>query len=46
MTISLPSSFWISIDRSGDSSWRDPSIWDLKVTPSSDILRNPANDMT
>ena len=35
MTISLPNIFWISIDLSGLKTWRDPSMWDLKVTPSS-----------
>jgi hypothetical protein len=35
MTISEPSSRWISIDRSGLIMWRLPSRWLLNATPSS-----------
>jgi hypothetical protein len=40
ITMSDPSSRWISIERSGVSRWRDPSRWLAKVTPSSVILRS------
>ena len=33
ITMSDPSSRWISIERSGVSVWRVPSRCDLKVTP-------------
>ena len=39
MTMSDPSSRWISIERSGVSKCFEPSRWLLNVTPSSVILR-------
>ena len=44
--MSEPSSRWISIDRSGVSSWREPSMCDWKVTPSSVTLRSLARLIT
>ncbi len=44
--MSEPSSRWISIDRSGVSSWREPSICDWKVTPRSLSLRSLARLIT
>ena len=47
MTMSEPSrSAWISIDRSGDSAWREPSRWLWKVTASSVTLEIFESDMT
>ena len=46
ITMSDPSRRWSSIDRSGLSMCFEPSIWLLKVTPSSVSLRKPASDMT
>ena len=46
MTISDPSSRWISIERSGVSMCFDPSIWLENFTPSSVSLRSPASDIT
>ena len=44
--MSEPSRPWISIERSGVSTWVEPSICDWKVTPVSSILRKAASDMT
>ena len=41
ITMSEPSSFWISIERSGDSMCFEPSICEEKRTPSSVSLRRP-----
>ena len=38
MTMSEPSRRWISIERSGESMWREPSRWLAKDTPSSVTL--------
>ena len=47
MAMSAPMrSAWISMDRSGLSAWREPSMWLAKVTASSLILAMPARDMT
>ncbi len=47
MTMSDPSrSAWISIERSGDSTWREPSRWLWKVTASSLTLAILDRDMT
>ena len=46
ITMSEPSSAWISIERSGVISWRDPSMWLLKVTPRSVSLRSSARLIT
>ncbi len=47
MTMSEPSrSAWISTDRSGDSTWREPSIWLAKVTASSVTLAMLESDIT
>ena len=47
MTMSAPSrSAWISIERSGVRTWREPSMWLLKVTASSVTLEIPDRDMT
>ncbi len=35
ITMSAPSSRWISIERSGESMWREPSRWLRNATPSS-----------
>ncbi len=34
------------MERSGVSTWVEPSIWDWKVTPVSSILRRADRDMT
>ena len=39
MAMSAPSRCWISIERSGVSTWAEPSMCERKVTPSSSILR-------
>ena len=44
--MSEPSSDWISIERSGDSMWREPSMWLWKATPSSVSFRRLASDIT
>ena len=46
MVMVLPSRCWISIERSGDSSYDAPSICDWKVTAFSVSLRKPASDIT
>ena len=47
MTMSEPSrSAWISMDRSGESAWRDPSRWLWNVTPVSSTLAILDSDMT
>ena len=39
-------SAWISIERSGDSTWREPSMWLWKVTASSVTLEIFDSDIT
>ena len=46
MQMSEPSSRWISIERSGESMWRDPSRWLAKATPSSATFVSPERLIT
>jgi hypothetical protein len=47
MTMSEPSrSAWISMERSGESTCREPSMWLWKVTASSFTLEILASDIT
>jgi hypothetical protein len=46
MMISAPRFSWMRIDISGLRRFSEPSIWDLKVTPSSSILRVLVNEKT
>jgi hypothetical protein len=44
--MSEPRSAWISMERSGVSSWVEPSTWDWKTTPRSSTFLRSASDIT
>ena len=46
ITMSEPSRRWISIERSGEIMWREPSTWLANATPSSLRLVSADKDIT